>query len=83
MNAVKAIYQGRYRGGVAHANDGNGKPLCYDREYWNSDDRSSTTKWQEVSDEVTCTHCRKNLAKLGQLSLKKMTLREKLFADGH
>ena len=78
---LRAIYQGRYKGGMVHGNNGDDKPLCYEQNYWNND--RSTVCWESSEQEVSCKHCRKQLVKLGQVSLKKMTLRERLFSNGN
>lgn len=81
MSALRAIFQGRYKGGTIHADNGEGKPICYNHNYWDSD--RSTTRFEPVTQEVSCKHCRKNLIEIQRLAVKKMTLREKLFANGN
>lgn len=77
---LRVIFQGRYKGGTIHADNGDGKPICFNHNYWDSD--RSTTRFESATQEVSCKHCRKHLTKLGQLSIKKLTLRERLFPDG-
>lgn len=79
-NAIRAIYQGCYKGGVIHADNGNKKPLCYDRNYWEND--RSPTRWETSKDKISCKHCRKKLAESGELSVKKLTFRERLLSNG-
>lgn len=78
MNALRAIFQGRYKGGTIHADNGEGKPICFNQNYWDND--RSTVRWESSTQNVSCKHCRKHLVKLGEISLKKMTLRERLLS---
>lgn len=77
MIALRAIFQGRYKGDTIHADNGEGKPICFNRNYWDND--RSTVRWETVKSEVSCKHCQKNLIQLQKKTLKKMTLRERLF----
>lgn len=78
VSSIRAVFQGRYKGGTIHADNGEGKPICYNRNYWDND--RSTVRWETSSDAVSCKHCRKNLAKFQQQSVKKLTLRERMFS---
>lgn len=76
-SSLRAIFQGRYKGGTIHADNGDGKPICFNHNYWDND--RSTVRWEVVKSEVSCKHCRKSLAANQKLAVKKMTLRERLY----
>lgn len=80
MQALRAVFQGRYRGGVIHADNGSHKPLCYRSNDWQWN--HSTTKWEVITHEITCKHCRKYLAQIDRQALRKTTLRERLLSGG-
>lgn len=76
ISNIRAVFQGRYKGGTIHADNGEGKPICYKHNYWDSD--RSTTSFEPATLEVSCKHCQKQLAEIQKQTLKKLTLRERL-----
>lgn len=74
--ALQAIYQGRHRGGVIHADNGDGKPLCINYNYLN--ETANASKWVWISSPVTCRHCLRSLRGTEQKPLEKQTLRERI-----
>lgn len=82
MNALRAVYQNKYKGGVVHVNDGNGYPACGHGSSWGLCHRDPA-KWESVNRAISCKHCQRYLAKAEQAATKKLTLREILFDNGH